>query len=153
LQRTGIVQTLTPTDQDLNKLARAKLNPVLFETYSGGGRFVFRDSLTCAQVENSLKKLIAVADMSCDVDSKVSTYAKDVLQLPMDLAVKRMNEFLADFFDAALSAGWLVPGEGNAFVYEVMANEQRPYDRMDVNYWLHFDGTVRQIYVTQTHTK
>lgn len=153
LQRTGIVQVLTPTDQDLNKLARAKINPVLFETYSGGGRFVFRDSLTSAQVESSLKKLIAVADMSCDLDDKVTTYAKDVLQLPMDLAIKRMDEFLAGLFDAALSAGWLVAGAGNAFAYEVVANEQRPYDRMDINYWLHYDGTVRQIYVTQTLTK
>lgn len=153
LQRTGIVQTLTPTDQDLNKLARARINPVLFETYSVGGLFVFRDSITCAQVESSLKKLIAVADMSCDIDDKVTTYAKDVLQLPMDLAIKRMEDFLSNFFDAALSAGWLVAGSGNAFAFEVVANEQRPYDRMDIHYWLHYDGTVRQIYVTQTLTK
>jgi hypothetical protein len=71
----------------------------------------------------------------------------------MDLAIKRMDEFLAGLFDAALSAGWLVAGAGNAFAYEVVANEQRPYDRMDINYWLHYDGTVRQIYVTQTLTK
>ena len=55
------------------------------------------------------------------------------------------------YFEGATSAGWLV---GKApFQFEVKANEARPYDRMDVNYWLHYDGVVRQIFATQTLTK
>lgn len=153
LQRTGIKQDYTPTDQELNALARAKINPVLFEIYSGGGRYVFRDSLTCALVESSLKKLIAVADMSTHVDDMVTRVAKDILQLPMQVAIKKMNDFLGVYFEAAQAAGWLVRGEGEAYKYTVKPNASRPYDRMDVDYWLRYDGTVRQIFVTQTLTK
>jgi hypothetical protein len=150
LQRTGIKQDHTPSDQELNSLARAKINPVLYEVYSGGGRYVFRDSLTCALVDSSLKKLIAVADMSTTIDDMVTRVAKDNLQQPMDIAIKRMSLFLASYFEAAQSSGWLVRGAGDAFKFAVRPNEQRPQDVLNVDYWLHYDGTVRQIFVQQT---
>ena len=153
LQRTGVKQDYTPTDQELDALARAKINPVLFEIYSGGGRYVFRDSITCALVESSLKKLIAVADMSTTVDDMITKVSKDMLQLPMQVAVKCMNAFLGVYFEAAQAAGWLVKGEAEAFKFLVEPNASRPYDRMDVSYWLRYSGTVRQIFVTQTSTK
>jgi hypothetical protein len=148
LQRTGITQWFTPSDQELNKLARARINPVLFDTFTGGGRYVFRDSITCAPVEN--RKLIAVADMSCHVDDVVTHTGKDLLQLPMDLAIKRMSSFLQSFFEGALSSGWLESRGGQAFSFEVKPNAMHPYDRMDVNYWLSYVGTTRQIHVTHT---
>ena len=37
--------------------------------------------------------------------------------------------------------------------FDVRPNEARPFDRMDVNYWLRYDGCVRQIFVTQTLSK
>lgn len=158
IQRTRIVQSYSPRDQELNALARAKVNPVLFESYSGGGRYVFRDSLTCALVDSSLKKLIAVADMSTSLDEAVTRGGKDMLQLPMQIAVKRMQDFLTALFEGAEAAGWLVPSsapemEGRAWRFDVRPNEVRPYDRMDVSYWLRYDGTVRQIFVTQTLTR
>lgn len=158
IQRTRIVQSYSPRDQELNALARAKINPVLFETFSGGGRYVFRDSLTCALVDSSLKKLIAVADMSTSLDEAVTRGGKDMLQLPMQIAVKRMQDFLTALFEGAEAAGWLVPSsapemEGRAWRFDVRPNEVRPYDRMDVSYWLRYDGTVRQIFVTQTLTR
>ncbi|THF67529.1 hypothetical protein E6C76_04005 [Pseudothauera nasutitermitis] len=158
LQRTRIVQTYSPTNQELNLLARAKINPVIYETYTGGGRYVFRDSLTCALVESSLKKLIAVADMSTSIDESVTRAAKDFLQLPMDVSVKKMRDFLTTLFEGAQASGWLVPSNdpqmnGAAWAYDVRPNEQRPYDAMDVSYWLRYDGTNRQTFVTQTLTK
>jgi hypothetical protein len=158
VNRMGITQVYTPTDQELNALARAKINPVLFETYTGGGRYVFRDSLTSALVDSSLKKLIAVVDMSTSVDEAVTRFGKDVLQLPMDVAVRRMNDFLKRLFEDAQASGWLVPStdpfmEGQSFKFTVAPNEVRPDDRMDVNYWLRFVGTTRQIFVTQTLPK
>ncbi len=139
IQRTRIVQTYSPTNQELNLLARAKINPVIYETYTGGGRYVFRDSLTCALVESSLKKLIAVADMSTSIDESVTRAAKDFLQLPMDVSVKKMRDFLTTLFEGAQASGWLVPSNdpqmnGAAWAYDVRPNEQRPYDAMDVSY-------------------
>lgn len=158
IRRTRMTQTYSPSNQELNALARAKINPVLFETYTGGGRYVYRDSLTCALVESSLKKLISVADMSTSIDEAVTRFSKDVLQLPMQIAVKRMKDFLSELFTGAVASGWLVPSNdpsmgGAAFKFVVQPNEVRPYDVMDVAYWLRYDGTVRQIFVTQSLTR
>ena len=158
IRRTNVVQTYSPSNQELNALARAKINPVLFGTFTGGGRYVFCDSLTSALVESSLKKLISVADMSTSIDEAVTRFSKDVLQLPMQVAVKRMKDFLGELFTGAQASGWLVPSNdqfmgGAAFKFAVQPNEVRPYDVMDVSYWLRYDGTVRQIFVTQSLTR
>lgn len=158
INRMNVTQVYSPTDQELNALARAKINPVLFETYTGGGRYVFRDSLTSALVESSLKKLISVADMSTTIDEHVTRFGKDVLQLPMDVAVRRTKDYLKRLFEDAEASGWFVPstdptmnGASNRFIVE--PNSVRPYDRLDVSYWIRYTGTVRQIYVTQTLSK
>lgn len=155
IQRTNIVQTYSPTGQELDMLARAKINPVVYETYSGGGRYVFRDSLTCAQADSSSKKLIAVAEMSTSIDDAVTRAGNDYMQLPIDDSVKKMGDFLSDLFEGAESARWLVPSSapemnGRAWIYDVRPNAQRPYDAMDVSYWLRYAGTNRQTLVTQT---
>ena len=158
INRTGMTQVVTPADHELSKLAKAKINPCGYEAYTGGGRWVFRDSLTCASVDNSMKKLISVADMSTSIDDAVTRAGKDLLQLPMKVAVKRMKDFLRDFLANAEASDWLVPSndpamDGKAYVFEVKPAEDRPYDVMIVNYWLRYDGTARQIFVTQTLTK
>ena len=155
ISRQGIVQTYSPNNQELSALARAKINPVIFENYSGGGRYVFRDSLTSAMVDSSLKKLIAVADMSTSIDDAVTRVGKDLLQLPMKVAIKKMRDFLTTHFEQAQASDWLVPSDepamnGAAWRFEVQPNQQRPYELMDVRYWLRYDGTTRAIHVTQT---
>jgi len=155
VQRTGIVQTWALQDQEKNALARAKINPVIYETYTGGGRYVFFDSLTCAPVEQSLRKLIAVADMSTSIDDAVTRAAKDNLQQPMDVAVNKTKDFLKDLFKDAQASGWIVPSSepemgGQAALYDVRPNAQRPYDDMDVSYWVRYVGTNRRTFVTQT---
>lgn len=155
VRRTGLVHDQRLTDQELNALARAKINPVMYETFTGGGRTVFRDSLTAAQVDSSLIKLTSVADMSTSIDDAVTRFGKDILQLPMSVSVKRTDDYLKALFEGAQAAEWLVPSSdtsmnGKAFRYIIKPNDIRPYDRMDVSYWLRYNGTVRQIFVTQT---
>jgi hypothetical protein len=160
----GIVQTYTPTQQELNALAKAKINPVLSQVFSGGSRYVFVDQLTLAPVDNSLKKLISVAEMSTDIDDRVVRIANDIRQLPMETAIKRAEAALDRIFGGARTAKWLVSSaeiasarigvgqrtDGQTYIYEVKRNAQRPHDRLDINYWLHYDGAARQIFVTQT---
>lgn len=158
VDRTGIIQTYTPDDQELDMLARAKINPVIYETYTGGGRYVWLDSLTNAPVDNSLKKLIAVVDMSTAIDTAVTRFAKDSLQKPMKIAVKRTDDFLKLLLEGAEAAEWIVPSDdpamgGASFRYEVKPNEARPYELMDINYWVRYDGTNRQTHVTQTYSR
>jgi len=155
VDRNGIIQTYTPDNQELDMLARAKINPVIYETYTGGGRYVWRDSLTCAPVSNSLKKLIAVVDMSTSIDDAVTRFAKDALQKPMKIAVKRTADFLQVLFEGAEASDWVVPSDdpamgGAAYRFVVGPSEASPYDRMDVSYWVRYDGTNRQTFVTQT---
>ena len=158
INRSGIVQTYTPSNAELSQLAAAKINPVVYESYDTGGLYVFRDSLTCAPVTNSLRKLIAVAEMSTSVDDAVTGTAKMFLQLPMATAVKRMTNWIKKYLEDAQAAEWLTSSTdekmaGGAFSFEIKPNEMRPYDQMDVNYWVHYDGTARQIFATQTLTK
>ena len=156
LNFNGMVQTYFPTDQELSMLAKAKINPVMFEEYTSGTSCVFVDSLTMAKTELSNRKLIAATDMSTAIDDAVTRYSKECLQLPMTVAVQRMTDFLKQLFEGAESAKWLKPSKhmnGNAFDYSVLPNEQRPADLMDVRYMLSYDGTTRQITVTQTYAK
>ncbi len=158
VNRMGVVQTAALSGQELNSLARAKINPVVFETYTGGGRYVFRDSLTLAPVDNSLKKLVSVVEMATSIDDAVTRAAKDSLQLPMAIATKRTSDFLTGLFEAAEASGWLVPSSapemgGRAWAFEVRPSEARPADALDVSYWVRYDGTNRQTFVTQTITR
>jgi hypothetical protein len=71
-------------------------------------------------------------------------------------AIKRMTDFLQRLFEGAEAAQWIKPSaqlDGAAFQYIVQPNNMRPSDRMDVSYWLKYDGTVRAIYVQQTLSK
>jgi hypothetical protein len=149
--RSGVQQLYAPSEQELSDLALAGINPVLYERYSSGGKYVWTDSLT-SRTGNSLAKLIAVADMSTDLDDKITRYMKGLVQFPMNEACKKANDFLKTLLVGADASGWLVPSSklgGRSFQYLAQPNEARPYDRMDVKVWTSFDGTVRQIMQTQ----
>jgi hypothetical protein len=155
MTRTGIVQKTFFTDQELDLLAKTRINPVMYVKYTSGGRYVFFDSLTGSKTESD-KKLIAVADMSCYVDDVVTAVSQESLQLPMQTGVKRLSDFLQGFFEAIEAAKWIKPSKdlGNrSFVATVAPNANRPSDRLDVGYYLRYDGTVRAIYVQQTLSK
>ena len=155
LTRTGTLQQTNPSDADLEKLAIARINPVISQTYTNAQLFVFTDSLTSVKSESD-RKLIAVAEMSTQIDDWVTAAVKEYLQLPMSESLKRTSNFLRILFDGVQAAKWLVPSaelDGSSYIAEVKPNAQRPKDRLDVNYWLSFDGTTRAIYVQQTISK
>lgn len=153
LNRTGIRQLMMPSQADLSSLASAHINPVLFERFDGGGQYVFTDSLTLARTNSSFRKLIAVADMSADLDDRVTDFARGVIHQPIATAVRQISDYLQGLFESAQGAGWLVPSadlDGAAFRFTVAPNQQSPEDRIDVAYALRYDGTTRQIFVTQS---
>lgn len=155
LVRTGVKQTYSPADPELSDLANAKINPVIFQRYNDGGRFVFSDSITCAKVSVSARKLISVAEMSSAIDDMVAKFGKEVLQLPMETAIGKTEKFLKATFDGARSSDWFVPSSEKelgekGYTFKVERNSVRPNDRMDVTYGCHYDGVVRAIHITQT---
>lgn len=152
LTRTGIAQIADVDDQDLERLAKAKINPVIFQTYNSGSAFVFYDSLTAAKTEAD-RKLIAVAEMSSQVDDWVTAAVKEFLQLPITDAVKRTTDYLQILFEGLQTGNWLVPSAalgGSAWVATVIPNAQKPKTHVDVRYSLSYDGTTRVITVQQT---
>ena len=157
VNRTGVRQLVRPQEQELSDLARAKINPVLFENYNGGGKYVFTDSLTSAKTVVSYKKLISVAEMSLSLDNWVTLYSKELLQLPMSEFIRRMNVFLDTLLNNAVASGWLVPSKnlpGNApFQFSVRKSEVRPADLVLIDYWTSYDGVARQVIVQQTLVK
>jgi hypothetical protein len=157
VERTSIAQIYEPTQAELSDLARAQINPVIFETYNGGGRYVFNDVLTQSKSLVSYKKLVPISEMSVTVDQMVATVAKEWLFLPMSDYVRRMNEWLPDYLGDAQSSDWLVPSEklpGNAaFTFSVIPDEIQKADKVHITYWLSFDGTVRQVVLQQILTR
>lgn len=151
----GIVQYNTPDDDELNDLADARINPVLFQKFNAGSKYVFTDSLTGAKT-NGDKKLIAVAEMSSTIDHYIASFGKECLQLPMLAAIKRYSDFVKKILEAAETAKWIKPSEelgGSAFVATIVPNAARPNDRIDEAHAVRYDGTVRAIYVQQTLSK
>lgn len=153
VDRTGIIQIYSPEPPELSNLAKAKINPVIYKRYNGGGKYVFSDSLTAAKTDASLRKLVSVADRSSTIDEWVTRFGEETVQLPMEIAVKKMSDFMQRLFEGAQTAKWITPSKtmnGAAFQFSVTPNNLHPEDRMDVKHGLHYDGTNRQIFVTQT---
>jgi len=154
INRTGVEQLSNPDEFALSDLADAKINPVIYQSYNDGNGFVFYDSLTAAQT-NGYRKLVTVAEMSSSLDDMIAKQAKANLQLPMDIAISRTEKFIKGLLDGARASGWLVasddPALGNTgYAFTVTRNAQRPADRMDIAYGVHFDGVNRATYVQQT---
>jgi len=158
LARTGVKQTYNPSDPELSDLANAKINPVIFIRYNDGGKFVYSDSITCAKVNVSARKLLSVSEMSSTIDDMVAKYGKETLQLPMETAIKKSSEFLKSLFDGCRASDWFVASSEKelgekGYTFSVKRNAQRPNDRMDITYGCHYDGVVRAIHITQTLSK
>jgi hypothetical protein len=155
ISRTGIRQLRKLTDQQLEALGKSRINPVVYETYASGGRYVFRDSLTCAKTTGD-RKLASVAEMSASVDDAVTAFAKECLQLPMTEGIRRMTQFIEKSFEALQTAGWFVPSlelKGSAYSATIAPNSRYPKEKMDVRYSISYEGTARIITVQQTLSK
>lgn len=152
LSRANVTQLVTLTEQDLSDLAAAKINPVIYQRFSGGGIYCFADVLTCANVAVSYRKLVTVAEMSAHLDESVVRFGRECLLLPMEDSIKRMSEFLERLFGFALASGWLVEADDDTppFAFEVTRSVSQPADRLNVRYRLHYDGVARQIEVEQS---
>jgi hypothetical protein len=156
LDRNNITQVVFPTEDELNLLASNGINPVLFERYNSGSGYVFTDSLTNYRNNTSALNLIAVSDMAAQNDDWITKFGKECLQLPMADAQRRLRNFLTTLFEAEVAAGWITPSvelDGASFVFNIQPNAQRPFDRLDLEYSLHYDGTLRALYVQQTISK
>jgi hypothetical protein len=156
LGRTGVQQILALTDQDLSDLAAAKINPVIFQTFTTTAGFFYSDALTCAATKLSHRKLISVAEMSSFVDEMVVRKARECALLPMTKAIRDMEDFLEAFFNGCKASEWLVePADADKppYAFSVAqvteAGGTESPDRMAVEYRLHYNGLNRQTVIQQ----
>lgn len=151
ISRTRIKQAQQLTGPQLSALAKAKINPICYEVYSGGGKTVFRDSLTSVKKSSSFLRLQSVVDRKCDVEERVTWIAKDALQLPMDEAIRVVSRGINFVFEGADASGWLQPAKdlgGAKYTFKVVPSEERPEDIMIVTMAACFTGTNRQTFIT-----
>ncbi|KJV08052.1 hypothetical protein VZ94_00375 [Methylocucumis oryzae] len=145
--RSNIRQNTDLSRINLDRLARAKINPVIFQD----GNFIFGDAITCANVDVSLRKLIAATDMSTSIDDAVVRFGRAVIGYPMRDAVTKTKDYLKSLFEGAEAAGWLEKSTdpemlGKSFRFEVYPSEENPYEVIIVNYWVRYQGTARQVF-------
>lgn len=155
VNRQGMSQEYDCGNFVKDKLARAKINPVINESYSGGARYVFFDSLTCASVSNSKSMMSAVIDMTTDVQERITTYGKGLLQKDMDTVVDKMNDFLDKMRSELKASGWVtMPQAGNPakakdyFAYKVERSATQ-LDKVYVTIYPCYTPTMRQMEFTQ----
>lgn len=152
VNRTNMVQTYEPSDDELELLAASRINPVLFKDYASGGKYAWIDSLTGAQTEGATK-LIAVVEMATYVDDTIASAAQEALQKPMAQAIKKTTKFIATFLESLQSAEWLQPSEeldGACYSATIQANANQPFEKMNIDTSICYDGTARIIVQQQS---
>jgi len=152
VNRTNMVQTYEPSDDELELLAASRINPVLFKDYASGGKYAWLDSLTGAQTEGA-SKLIAVVEMATYVDDTIASAAQEALQKPMAKAIKQTTKFISTFLESLQSAEWLQPSaelDGACYSAEIQANANQPFEKMNIDTSICYDGTARIIVQQQS---
>lgn len=150
VQRAGMTKLFVLTDGDESELAQHHINPVLNKQFGSGEFYVFADQLTTAKTDVSRRKLITVAERSVEIEWMVSAYCRELLHLPLEEAVRKLDTFLGRVHTDALASGWLRPAVqlgGRGMDWEITADENRA-DRITVVYKASFDGNVRQFFIT-----
>lgn len=148
LARTGAAQTYEPDEEtEMEDLAASRINPVIWKDYQSGGKFVWWDSLTGAQTEGATK-LINVVEMATYVDDTIASAAQEALQKPMRKAIEKTTKFIGVFLESLQSAGWLQPSEeldGACYSATIQANANQPFEKMNIDTAICYDGTARVI--------
>lgn len=144
-------QTYDPDDLEKANLAKAHINPALFNEYHDGAGVVWEDSLAGAK-KNGISKLSSVCDMSVWAQDYYGRFAKSLIQLPMNDAIRKMQRFCQRTGEEMQASDWLTASEsldGHSFNYVVQRNERYPDDKMDVILNFAFNGVARKIEFTQ----
>lgn len=157
VQRVAMRQLYKPSDDELSDLAKAGVTPVIYETFSGGGLFIFADAITASGKSTSYLNLINSVEIATSLERDVARMAKESFMFgPMSEAIKIATRMIDEHFANAETSGWLVKSSelgGNAYILRVQANAQRPADVMNVDTSMRVEGCVRQVHITNEITR
>lgn len=153
LSRRGMEPMYPMGQVQLNRLAEAQINPVIFENYQSGGRWIFGDCLTQYDTKNSQLCLTNAAEIETFTINGVIAITRKNLLTSMQRHLERTFNESKRFLDSCVSAGLLVPAEelaGQPYSLTVTPREDRPYDASHVRLSRRCMGAARAAYVEST---
>lgn len=157
IQRTGMKQLYRPKQDELSDLAKAGITPVIYQTFSGGGLFIFDDAVTASGKMSSYLNLINSVEIATTLERDIARMAKESFMYgPMEVAVKLAQRMTKEHLEHAETSGWLVKSDeldGNAFIIRIYPNAQRPADVMMIDLRMRVEGCVRQVHITNEITR
>lgn len=157
IQRTGMKQLYRPKQDELSDLAKAGITPVIYQTFSGGGLFIFDDAVTASGKMSSYLNLINSVEIATTLERDIARMAKESFMYgPMEVAVKLAQRMAKEHLEHAETSGWLVKSDeldGNAFIIRIYPNAQRPADVMMIDLRMRVEGCVRQVHITNEITR
>lgn len=152
VQRLAMKQLYKPSQDELSDLALAGITPVIYETFSGGGLFIFADAITASGKSTSYLNLINSVEIATSLERDVARMGKESFMFgPMSEAIKIAERMIKQHFENAETSGWLVKSDeldGQAFKFDIRPNVQRPADVMNVKTSMRVEGCVRQVHIT-----
>ncbi|MCI7353099.1 MAG: hypothetical protein MSH39_04870 [[Actinobacillus] rossii] len=152
VQRTGMKQLYKPKQDEVSDLAHAGITPVIYETFSGGGLFIFADAITASGKGTSYLNLVNSVEIFTTLERDVARMAKESFMFgPMEEAIKMAKRMIKAHLENAYSSGWLVVSDnlgGEPFSIDIRANAQRPADVMNIYIQMRVEGCVRQVHIT-----
>lgn len=157
IQRTGMKQLYRPKQDELSDLAKAGITPVIYQTFSGGGLFIFDDAVTASGKMSNYLNLINSVEIATTLERDIARMAKESFMYgPMEVAVKLAQRMAKEHLEHAETSGWLVKSDeldGNAFIIRIYPNAQRPADVMMIDLRMRVEGCVRQVHITNEITR
>ena len=144
----GIEPALRLTQQDIEELAKAKINVVRRIKYDTGVKFVLSDVLTQYDSKNSALRLVNATEIACYTTNRCI----DILKRHM---LKKTTSFLTDagrdiqnFLDGSVSAGLLKSAQdlgGKPYEFSLVPDEQYPFERVRFYLARRPEGAVRAV--------
>lgn len=143
-------------DEALDRLAKAKINPVMRKKYDTGIRFVVGDCLTQYDSKTSVLRLTNASEISMFIDKRlIEICERHLLKGKTTYKADALRE-CQSFMEACASpqAGLLVESEdlGGKYVLAISDRADRPHDAIELNSGYRPEGAVRAVYLnTSVH--
>lgn len=149
-------KTVILDEPALNRLAAAKIIPVVFERYEGLSRFIFGDCLTQYDSATSALRLGNAAEITTYTENVVMQITRRWLLKNTATYIERADSDCRRFLDACVTAGLLVPADdlgGYPYTLSINPREDRPFDGVTISLARRPEGCVRAVYFNSSVNK
>lgn len=136
-------------DDELKRLADAKVNVIKREKYANGIRFILEDSLTTYNDNQSILKLCNASDISMFIDKRLIEITKRHVQKHMDGFLEDSLKECTEFLDNCTTKERPLLRQssvlGGFYVLSITPSNERPDDMFILECAYHPQGTARAL--------